>query len=170
MRRLVGGLMAVWLVTVIVLGIASVVEARSDIGAQDVRQAQVDQPAGDSGLDGLVVQLAGMAGFAAVIALVVNVGKAAGWIADGQAQNWSAGLNLLLLIGLFVARVFRPDVDVQHIDSQVAGFAQIGTMILSYVIQLIASQRTHDALRGVPILGKSYSLDVERRYLRDAVQ
>ena len=57
-------------------------------------------------------QFAALAGFGAVIALLVNIGKALGVVKDGQAQNFSLVLNLAGVAALVALRVFTPDLDV----------------------------------------------------------
>ena len=80
-----------------------------------------------------------------------------GIVKDDQAQNWSAGLNLLGLAGLLAAKVYAPQVDIAGMDAQVAQFVQVGLVVFGYVLQLLASKGAYVAIRGVPVLGKSFS-------------
>jgi hypothetical protein len=105
----------------------------------------------------LGAQWAGLAGFAALIALLINVGKVAGVVKDGQAATWSAGLNLVGLVGLLALQVFKPEVDIAGVDSQVMGLVQVGVVMFTYVLQLLESKLTHIALKGIPVAGKSFS-------------
>lgn len=107
----------------------------------------------------LVVQLTALAGFAALIAFVINLGKVVGFVKDGTAEKWSAGLNLVGLIILFSVKIFRPDLDIEGIDQTLLQVANIGTYILGFVLQLGVSKFSNYAVKGVPIIGKSYSLD-----------
>ena len=108
-------------------------------------------------MEDLLLVWGGLAGFAALIALIVNILKAVGVVKDGQAQNWSAGLNLLGLAGILAVNVYVPDYDVAGLDTSVAKFVEVGVVVLSYVVQLLSSKVTHTALRGVPLVGKTYS-------------
>lgn len=97
-----------------------------------------------------------LAGVAALIALVINVLKMAGAVKDGTSQTWSAGLNLLGMVALFVLRIVKPDLDIAGVDAQVMAFANVAAVVLGYVIQLLSSKLTHIAITGVPVIGKSY--------------
>ena len=68
----------------------------------------------------LVATLAALAGVGALIAVLVNIGKTAGLVKDGQATTYVAGLNLLALIGLFALKVFKPDFDIGGLDTPAA--------------------------------------------------
>lgn len=109
--------------------------------------------------ENIVVEVLALAGFAALVALLVNVGKLFGWIKDGDAVKWSGGLNLLGILALFVTRLFLPTFDVSGINSVMLTIATVGSYILSYVMELGISKLTHIAVKGLPVIGKSYSLD-----------
>lgn len=106
--------------------------------------------------ENLISDWVGLAGVAALIALLINIGKTAGLIKDGQAGTVSAGLNLLGLAGMFALRVFAPDADIPAIDAQLSSFAQVGLVVLTYVSQLLVSKGAHLAVKGVPVIGKSF--------------
>ena len=107
----------------------------------------------------LLATLAGLSGFAAFVAAFVNIGKSIGFVKDGTAANWSAGINLVGLIALFVTGVVGVDLDLIGIDAQLAAFAEIALVIFGYITQLIGSKVFHEALRWVkaPFIGKSNS-------------
>jgi len=108
-------------------------------------------------LNSLFLEYSPLAGIAAFIAVAINVGKLFNVVKAGDAQTWSAGLNLLALVGLFILKVFTPDVDITGIDAQSAQFAQVAQVVIAYVMQLGISKLTHISLRGVPIVGTSQS-------------
>lgn len=108
-------------------------------------------------MDEILVQWGSLAGFAALISLLVNVGKEVGVVKDGQAQNWSAGLNLIGLAGLLALKVYAPHVDVEGLNSQAAMLAQVGLVVFAYVVQLLAGKATHAAVRGTGFIGKSFT-------------
>ncbi len=109
-------------------------------------------------MEDLLVQWSGLAGFAALIAFLVNVLKSAGLVKDDQAKNWVAGLNLLGLAGLLALRVYAPEVDVLKIDAEVSQFTEVALVVFAYVIQLLSSKAAHSAARGTWLIGKSYSV------------
>jgi hypothetical protein len=109
-------------------------------------------------LNDLFMQYGALVGVAALIAVMINVAKTLKWISDGQAQNWSAGLNLIGMALLLIAKVFRPDLDLVELDSQAAQLATVLSVVVGYVLQLLSSKFVHEyALKGLPLIGKSYS-------------
>jgi len=111
-------------------------------------------------LDPLLKVLVGwsaLAGVAALIALVINVLQHFPLGEDGKAQSWSAALNLIAMAVFLGLKIYNPQVDLAGIDAEIAKVAQMALIILGYVAQLGISKGTHAALRGVPVLGKSYS-------------
>lgn len=108
-------------------------------------------------MDELLVQWGALAGFAALIAFVINGLKYFGVVKEGDAPTWSAGLNLAGLVLLLVMRVYAPQVDVEGLDAQVAQFVEVGTVIFGYIIQLLSSKLSHAVVRGVPGIGKAIS-------------
>jgi len=109
-------------------------------------------------LQELLVLLGSLGGLAAVIAGVINLLKIPGWLPDGWAPVVSGGFNLLALVALFVLGVRFPDVDVLGIDKQLAEFAAVAVPFFTYALQLLLTKLGHTALRGIPGIGKSYSL------------
>ena len=85
--------------------------------------------------DSLVVQWGTLLGCAALIAVLINI------------------LNLAGLVALFLAKVFSPDLYVPGLDQQAAEFANVMTVIVAYISQLLSSKSTHYAIKGVPFFG-----------------
>lgn len=109
---------------------------------------------GDQILKGLL-EWGALAGFAALVALVINVLKLFSLVKDGQAQTWSAAINLLGMIGFIAYKIINPSFDPAGIDSQIGQIVQIAQILLGYVMQLGVSKITHSAVRNVPVIGKS---------------
>jgi hypothetical protein len=105
-------------------------------------------------MDELLVQWGALAGFAALIAFLINILKTVGIVKEDQAPTWSAGLNLAGLVGLLIMKIYVPQVDIEGLDQQVAQAVEVGTVIFSYVLQLLSSKLTHSIVRGVPGIGK----------------
>ncbi len=110
-------------------------------------------------MEELIAQYGGLVGVAAVVGLLVNVLKSAGVVQDGQAQTWSAGFNLVGMAGMLALKVFQPDFDFAGMDAQAAQFASVAAVVVGYILQLLSSKATNSAVRGVPIVGKSFSPD-----------
>ena len=105
----------------------------------------------------LVIQFGTLAGFAALVAAIINILKSAGLVKDGQAQTYSAILNLVGLAGLLSLQVFRPQADVTYLDGQAAQIANVLLVVSGYVVQLGGAKLMHLILTGMPLVGKSYS-------------
>jgi hypothetical protein len=105
----------------------------------------------------LLVQWGMLAGFAALIAAIINILKTAGLIKDGQAQSYSAGFNLVGLAALFFLQVYRPDLDVGGLDGNAQQIAEILTIVFGYVVQLGGAKLAHSVLTGIPGIGKSFT-------------
>lgn len=105
--------------------------------------------------DNLLVQLAGLAGFATLFTLIINILKSVGVVKDDTAPVWSAGFNVAGLVVLYVLGIVKPGFDVGGADVQVSGFVAAITPIINWVIMMASSRVAHNAIRGVPLLGKS---------------
>jgi hypothetical protein len=107
----------------------------------------------------LVIQYASLAGFAALVAVLINIFKTFGIVKDGEAGKWSAALNLIGLVTLIVIKVFVPALAVTAIDGYAGQIAQVFIVVLGFVIQIVTSAGTHDAFAsaGLPVIGKSHS-------------
>ena len=115
-----------------------------------------DDVSGGGGFAELLVEWSTLLGFAALITVVVNTGKKIGLVKDGQAKNWSAGLNLIGLAALLMTRVIWPELDVAWLDDQARQMAEVAAVVIGYVIQLWGSQAVHEILRGLPLIGKTH--------------
>lgn len=112
----------------------------------------------------LLMQFAGLAGFAAFVALLVNVLKSVKLVSDGNAETWSAGLNLIGLVGLYLLRIIKPDIVPGDTDTQIAVFVTAMTPMVNWILMLLSSKVAHKAVRGFPFLGRSYSKEVAKVY------
>lgn len=108
-------------------------------------------------MESLLAQYAGLIGVAAFIAFLINVLKYFGIVQDGQAQTWSAGLNLLFLCALFALNVFVPEIDVSGIDARLVQFVEFAAVVWGYLLQLFGSKLAHEIVKGTAVIGKSYS-------------
>ena len=108
-------------------------------------------------MDELLLQWGALAGFAALIAFVINVLKTFGVVKEGEAPTYSAALNLAGLVMLLVLKVYKPEVDVGEVDAQVSQAVEVGVVVFGYIIQLLSSKLSHEVMRGVPGVGKVIS-------------
>lgn len=98
-----------------------------------------------------------LVGFAALVSFLVNLLKTFGVVKDGTSAKWVAGFNLAGLLALGVLRIFLPQFDVKPIDTALGSVAVIGMYILDYVIMLLGSKLTYFGVKGLPVIGKTYS-------------
>jgi len=107
----------------------------------------------------LLIQFSMLVGFAALVAAIINILKTAGLVQDGQAQTYSAILNLVGISVLLYLRVFQPQVDIPNVDAQIGKIADVLLVVFGYVLQLGGAQFTHNLLSSanIPIVGKSFS-------------
>ncbi|MBE0573328.1 hypothetical protein IH575_00290 [Candidatus Dojkabacteria bacterium] len=113
-------------------------------------------------LDQVVVLVGSLVGFSALISLLINAAKWIGWVQEGQAQKISAGANLILILVVYFLRLFIPEFDIVGLDPIMSEAAAVGTLILSFILQLGFGKVTHETVKGLPIVGKSFSLEREK--------
>lgn len=105
----------------------------------------------------VAAQFAALAGVAGLVVILINVLKQMGVVKDGQAPVWSFVLNAVAF-GLIVSiRVFKPDVDLVWLDANAAKIAQLLLYIAGLFFQVAIAKNEHDAIAGVPLIGKSFS-------------
>lgn len=128
------------------------------------------QVGAESGIEMLVAALLKLGGFAALVAVLVNIGKTIKLVPDGLAPTVSTGLNLVGLIVLYVMGIVKPDFNIEQMDSVAGTLAQILALTFGLIWQLIASRLTHEkALKGLPLIGKSFSGEQVKAFLAGAV-
>lgn len=104
-----------------------------------------------------------LVGFGMFISFLVGVLKYFGVVKDGTAEKWVAGFNLIGLIFVFIAINFLPQLNLPQIDQNVMSFVGILNVIWSYVLTLFGSKLAYWVARGVPVVGKSYSLEAAQK-------
>jgi len=112
--------------------------------------------------DEIVVQYGMLAGFAALVTLIINVLKHFGVIKDGAAQTWSLVANGAIIIIMYTLKIIKPDFEFASLDSIAAEVATVGNFIFQLVVQLFVSKVTHATVSGVPVVGYSYSLEAQK--------
>ena len=109
-------------------------------------------------IEQLVTLLLSLGGVGTLVAAIVNALKSAGVVKDGQAQTFVLGFNLLGLVVLFVLGIFAPSTDLSQLDSTAAQVAQLLTIVVGLVVQFGGSKLAHGAFKGIPVIGKSFSV------------
>lgn len=119
-------------------------------------------------MEELVKLFLSLVGVGSLIAVTVNVLKKVGWVKDGDAPTWSLGLNLVGMVALFIVKTFFPSVDIGSVDQIAGTIAQVLALLVGLVLQLLSSKATHTAIKGVPLIGKSYTADFARTFAKRA--
>jgi hypothetical protein len=105
----------------------------------------------------LALSFGGLVGVAGVITVLVNLLKLLGWVADGTSDTWIAVLNLVAFVILAAIKVFNPQITTAILDEQAARLATLGVFALGYLTQIIGSKQIYKLIRGLPIIGKTFS-------------
>lgn len=90
------------------------------------------------------IQLFGLlTGLPFVIGLIVDVLKQVGVVTPGTSGVWSAGFNLISMIGLAVLLKYAPSFDVTTWDAQLLELAKAVILIVTWVAQLFGTKGAH---------------------------
>lgn len=109
-------------------------------------------------LDAVLLIVEGLVGTFALIALLINVLKWAGVVKDGNAGQWSAAANLVVVVLVAVVYKLYPSFDFTGVDAQIGEFVNVVGVVMAYIIQLVGSKGTHAAMtRGLNITAFSNS-------------
>jgi hypothetical protein len=101
--------------------------------------------------------IASLIGFPAFLAAVINVGKAWFGLPDGLAPKITLYATLAVFVGCGVA-LFTGHLDVvAAIDVQLGYVAAFLLTFSAFVTELGLAKFWHFALKGTPVIGKSYS-------------
>jgi CBS domain containing-hemolysin-like protein len=102
----------------------------------------------------------GSAVIAAAATFLVNTLKSAGFVNDTQSMTWVSTINFVLIVGVFLLKIFAPTFDLGIIEKVADGIAKQGPgFILPLMPLLVAlSKWIHGAVKGAKWIGTSYSL------------
>jgi hypothetical protein len=103
---------------------------------------------------------ASLIGFPAFVAAGVNIAKSYG-LADGLASKIVAYVTLTGFIGVGVAYFTGNLPMLNQIDAQLGTLATFLVTFAAFVSELGLAKLWHAALKGTPLIGKSYSLEAK---------
>lgn len=93
-----------------------------------------------------------LVGLPFVIGLMVDVLKQVGVVTPGTAGVWSAGFNLIAIIGLAVLFKYMPAFDVTAWDAKLLELAKAVVLIITWIMQLFGTKGAHHYyVRGLGI-------------------
>ena len=110
----------------------------------------------------IAVQFAALTGFAALIAVIVNILKFFNIVKEDEAKLWVMGLNVLGILVMYGFRIFYPAYDFATLDPLMLEIATVSSFILAFLVQIGMSTLTHLLIRGTPVIGTSFSYTRER--------
>lgn len=101
--------------------------------------------------------VAGLVGFPAFLAAVINIAKYFG-LADGLASVVNFWAHVVVYVGVAVA-VFTGKIDiVGNLDVQLGSIAQLLLAVLSFLSSIGIAKAFHkNVLKGLPLVGFSYA-------------
>lgn len=99
-------------------------------------------------------------GGAALIVVLISIGKMLGWVKDEHSQVAVNILNVLFALVIGVLAIFFPTVNIPGLDAFLQSLAGTLTAFLPLLAILIRwlAPYFYKAVRGVPLIGFSYSL------------
>lgn len=97
---------------------------------------------------------------AAAATFLTNTAKSAGYVNDTQAVTWVSGINFVLIITVFLLKLFAPTFDLGIFERVADGIAKQGPgFVLPLMPLLVAfSKWMHGAIKGAKWIGTSHSL------------
>ena len=100
--------------------------------------------------------LAGFVGWPALLAAAINIAKHFG-LPDGTAPKVNFIANLVAFVGVGVAVYFGKVDLLPGIDVALGNVANILLAVLALLTNPVMTKIWHVALKGLPVVGKSYS-------------
>lgn len=110
-------------------------------------------------LEKVLILAGSLLGAQALFSLLIDVLKWTGVVTDGNAGKWSAGFNLILIVGVAVAIYIDPAFDFPALDAQLVVIVKFLSLIFGYITQLVGTKSAHRILtRGLGVRSFSYSM------------
>ena len=94
-------------------------------------------------LDELYVVAASLVGLQLFLSFLVDVLKYVGVVNEGTSGYWSAGFNLITLIGVAFWLKLFPTFDIHAVDSQLFDLAKVLSLVFAYITQIIGTKAVH---------------------------
>lgn len=109
-------------------------------------------------MEQLLLQFLGLAGVAAFIAALVNVGKYFGIVADGSAPKISLALSVLGFVAMAALKLFAPDVSIEGLNEIAQKAADVIAYVLGFFVMVGLPAQSHKFFKvaGLPVLGFSF--------------
>lgn len=108
-------------------------------------------------LNELFPLFASLVGFPAFVAAGVNIAKYFALLSDGDAPKIVFWVNVAGFVGVAVAYFTGNLVLLSNIDAQLGSLAMFLLTLVSFLGELGLAKVWHNALRGAPVIGESFS-------------
>lgn len=107
-----------------------------------------------------IVVFTAFVGVPALITVLINIFKGFGIVKDGKALAWVKWLNVGFFVGVYLVKTFIPEFDLAWFDSVAVLVSELGIALLAVIGTGIGvSGRVYGALKGIPLIGYSYTLN-----------
>ena len=97
-------------------------------------------------------------GVPALVAVIINVLKFFDIVKDGDAKKWMLLLSIAATYALQAWKIFDPSANIDIADESLANIAKLLGWVFTVAIDMKVGPAFHDAIRGIPLLGKSYTV------------
>lgn len=113
-------------------------------------------------LNALIVALLASSAVGAGVSFLIQIGKLfiPTWFPDGSADNWRLGLVVLTAVVVLVLRASGVAVELPAVEAAMTSLSSLGAIVLPLLVLLsnvVAKATYKNALRGVSLIGKTYS-------------
>ncbi len=110
--------------------------------------------------ENLVNMVLGLAGITAAIAMLVNAGKTAGIVKDGQASNVATVLEILFIIYAYVSQALGWTTNIQAVDQFLKVISDHSVVLMPLIIAGMSwfDGVVHKVMVGFPVIGKQLSV------------
>ena len=109
-------------------------------------------------LTDIMLIIGGLAGLGGFISILVNLLKQLNVVKDGTADQWFQGINLVVFVAVTIVYMLNVPVDWGRID----GWLAILSTVMGLVIQTLGGKLPYTALKGAPVIGFSYSKEIDK--------
>jgi hypothetical protein len=98
-----------------------------------------------------------LVGVPALVTVIINILKGLNIAKDNDATNWNLILNGLGAYAMFAWKVFDPTANIQVADQTINSLVPFIGLLGQVLIMMASSRFLHSIIKGIPIIGKSYS-------------
>jgi len=101
-----------------------------------------------------------LVGVPALITMLINLLKQFEGMRkhDGKMKGISQWMNLVVYLGLFGVKTFKPEFDLGPVDEIAGAVAQFGYGLIGLIpLGMFISGKVHGEIRGLPVVGKTFN-------------